>query len=109
MKKAALFCIFQVRPVLKGTARRIAVMMQEWEYRYYSSNSRWSQGEEISSKRDGSGNEFYILFREKSCCVKVIDKEISNTRHILKETEKLQGREREVLDYFLTKPAFEPV
>ena len=98
--------------VLKETARRIAVLdaviMQEWEYRYYSFNSRWSQGEEMGSMRDGSGNEFYILFSEKGCGIKVIDKEISNTRYILKDTEKLQGREGEFLDYFLSEPAFDP-
>lgn len=98
--------------ILKETARRAAlldaVLMQEWEFRYYSFNSQWSQGEEMGSMRDGSGNEFYILFRGKSCCIKLIDKEMDNTEDILNAAVNLSGADRDVLDDFLSEPAFDP-
>lgn len=111
-EKNSIVSILPNPSVLKETAKRIAlldsVLMQEWEYRYYSFNSQWSEGEEMSSMRDGSGNEFYILFRNSECCIKIIDKEINSTKGILNETRKLQDRELAFIDYFLSEPAFDP-
>jgi len=39
-----------------------AILMPDWEYRYFSFNSKWNVGEMMSSMRDGSGNEYFILF-----------------------------------------------
>ena len=41
-----------------------AVLMPEWQYRYFLFNSRWDQsaGEMMASMRSGSGDEYFILF-----------------------------------------------
>jgi hypothetical protein len=46
-----------------------AIISQEWEYRYYSYNSKWDKNEECLQMRDGSGDEMHILFREDGCVI----------------------------------------
>ncbi|MFE3192446.1 hypothetical protein ACFXHA_25780 [Nocardia sp. NPDC059240] len=51
---------------LRGRCRAMAmldaVLSPEWGDRYYSFNCRWSDGEEMASMRDGSGNDWFIVF-----------------------------------------------
>ncbi len=35
-----------------------AIMSPDWEFRYYSFNSKWSEGEMMASMRDGSGDDY---------------------------------------------------
>ena len=53
-------------PSLKKLCQSLAVldaiMSPEWDYRYYSFNSKWDQEEMMASMRDGSGDEYFILF-----------------------------------------------
>lgn len=46
-----------------------AIICQEWEYRYYSYNSKWGEDEEFFEMRDGSGDLMNILFLEKNCVI----------------------------------------
>lgn len=46
-----------------------AIFSQEWEYRYYSYNSKWDKDEECLQMRNGSGDEMHILFREDGCVI----------------------------------------
>ncbi|WP_409417506.1 hypothetical protein [Flavobacterium sp. PS2] len=46
-----------------------AIICQEWEYRYYSYNSKWGEGEEFFEMRDGSGDLMNILFLENHCVI----------------------------------------
>ncbi|MFF2250371.1 hypothetical protein [Streptomyces sp. NPDC058142] len=39
-----------------------AILSPEWEGRYYSFNERWSETESMASMRNGSGDEFSIVF-----------------------------------------------
>ncbi|WP_329570304.1 hypothetical protein [Streptomyces sp. NBC_01361] len=39
-----------------------AILSPEWEDRYYSFNDRWSETESLASMRNGSGDEFSIVF-----------------------------------------------
>lgn len=47
-----------------------AIMSPEWEYRYYSFNSKWAAGEQMASMRDGSGDGYFILFSSQGAIVK---------------------------------------
>jgi hypothetical protein len=47
-----------------------AILQPEWEYRYYSFNAAWADGEQMGSMRDGSGDDFFALFNEAGCFLK---------------------------------------
>jgi len=64
-----------LRALLQSLAMLDAILSPEWEYRYYSFNSRWSEGEQMGSMRDGCGNEFFALFNEAGCFFKGFDHE----------------------------------
>jgi len=46
-----------------------AIISQEWQYRYYSFNSKWDTNERCLQMRNGSGDEMHILFREGVCAI----------------------------------------
>jgi hypothetical protein len=50
------------RRLLKSLAMLDAILEQEWQYRYYSFNSRWAPGQEMGSMRNGSGDHWFALF-----------------------------------------------
>ncbi|MGS0896020.1 hypothetical protein ACVBGC_26340 [Burkholderia stagnalis] len=39
-----------------------AVLSPEWEYRYYSFNQAWADGERMASMRNGSGDQWFAIF-----------------------------------------------
>lgn len=47
--------------------------MPDWEYRYFSFNSRWDSGEQMASLRDGSGDHHFVLFCENGVFEKGFD------------------------------------
>jgi len=46
-----------------------AIISQEWQYRYYSYNSKWDTNERCLQMRNGSGDEMHILFSEDGCAI----------------------------------------
>jgi hypothetical protein len=44
-----------LRRLTKSIAMLDAIICPEWEYRYYSYNSQWGDGEEMASTRNGCG------------------------------------------------------
>ena len=54
--------INQLRQKLKAFALADAIFAEEWQYRYFSNNSKWSDTEEMASLRDGSGGEWFLWF-----------------------------------------------
>ena len=59
---------------LKNLCQSLAVldtiMSPEWEYRYYSFNSKWGEAEEMASMRNGSGDDYFILFNSQGAIMK---------------------------------------
>lgn len=55
-------------PELLKRARALAaldlILCPEWEYRYYSFNTKWAEGQMMASMRNGSGDEWWIVFDE---------------------------------------------
>ncbi|WP_137940223.1 hypothetical protein [Chitinivorax sp. B] len=51
-----------------------AILMPEWEYRYFSFNADWNvdENESMASMRDGSGNEYFLLFTGEGAVGKVL-------------------------------------
>jgi hypothetical protein len=51
-----------VRAVSQSIAVLDATLCRDWQYRYFSFDSRWAPGEELASMRNGSGDEYSIVF-----------------------------------------------
>jgi hypothetical protein len=64
-----------VRDRSRAMAMLDAIMSPEWESRYYSFNCRWSPTEEMASMRDGSGNEYSIVFSPAGAYARGFDHE----------------------------------
>lgn len=56
-----------------------AIVSPEWEYRYYSFNSKWARNEQMGSMRNGSGDEFFALFNRAGCFIKGFAREYAMT------------------------------
>ena len=56
--------INEVKKILQGLALLDAILMPEWEYRFFSYNCNWNgKGTEaMASMRDGEGNEYFLYF-----------------------------------------------
>jgi hypothetical protein len=52
-----------------------AIMSPDWQYRYYSFNSKWDSGEMMASRKNGSGDELYVLFTRFGAILKGFDHE----------------------------------
>ena len=50
--------VARLKRLLQSMAMLDAILMPEWEYRYYSFNALWGEGEMMGSMRDGAGDEF---------------------------------------------------
>lgn len=59
-----------LRRLLQSMAMLDAVLCPEWQFRYYSFNSKWSRGEQLGSMRNGCGDDFFALFNEHGCWLK---------------------------------------
>jgi hypothetical protein len=59
-----------------------AILCPEWEFRYYSFNAAWADGEQMGSMRNGSGEDFFAQFSSVGCWLKGFAHEclLSSTR-----------------------------
>ncbi|MBU2569645.1 MAG: hypothetical protein KJ725_06315 [Gammaproteobacteria bacterium] len=65
--------IDEVKKRSQGLALLDAIIMPEWDYRYFSFNCNWDGdgNEMIASMRDGSGNEYFLHFTHEGIAGKV--------------------------------------
>ncbi|MBB2912595.1 hypothetical protein FHS43_003878 [Streptosporangium becharense] len=66
-------------PVLRDLCRSMAVLeailSPEWSSRYHSFDAEWGPGEEMASMRDGSGDEYSIVFSAVGAYIRGFDHE----------------------------------
>ena len=62
--------IDHLKRLCQSLATLDAIMSPEWDYRYFSFNSRWAEGEMMASMRDGSGDGYFILFNSRGAIMK---------------------------------------
>lgn len=62
--------IENLRRLTKSLAMLDTIICPEWEYRYYSFNSRWGSGEEMASMRNGCGDDWFLLFDQFGAALK---------------------------------------
>ncbi|WP_307675738.1 hypothetical protein [Streptomyces sp. V4I2] len=51
-----------LRDHCRSMAMLEAILSPDWDNRYYSFDAHWSDGEEVASMRNGSGDEFSVVF-----------------------------------------------
>ena len=76
-----------LRNKLKHLALLDAIIEPEWEYRYYSYNSNWSDTQEMASLRDSCGGEWFFLLDESNVsfkCTSPVDGLVDNFDEIKK-------------------------
>lgn len=62
--------IDQLRRLFQSLAMLDTILSPEWGYRYYSFNSRWGEGEEMASMRNGAGDDYFALFNTNGAILK---------------------------------------
>jgi hypothetical protein len=101
--------IADLKALSQSLAMLDAILSPEWEYRSYSFNAHWSEGEMMASMRNGSGDEYFILFTPAGAIIKGFAHEAPMTPYAFDPPHVWPG----VLDTvpsvfatFLTEPAF---
>ena len=64
-----------LKKITQALAMLDAIIQREWEYRYYSFNSKWSEYEEMASMRNGEGDGWYCVFSSAGVFLKGFDHE----------------------------------
>jgi hypothetical protein len=88
-----------------------AIISPEWEYRYFSFNSKWdpSKQERMASMRNGSGDEYFLLFSPQGGILKGFDHEAAMSPWTQEPKEVWPGILNHVpaiFGDFLAEPAF---
>lgn len=86
-----------------------AILMEHWEFRYYSFNSRWGNNERMASMRDGSGSEYFAIITHAGVIIKGFDKDSSLTKFYAENHRSWSGLYSgapKVFSDFLKEPAF---
>jgi len=101
--------IDRLREICQSIAILDAIIKQEWEYRYYSFNSKWDIDEQMASMRDGHGDSYFILFTPNGTIIKGFGHKSPMGRYTSEHNHPWPG----ILDSipqefntFLTEPAF---
>jgi hypothetical protein len=100
----------ELKRLTKSLAVLDAILMPEWEFRYYSFNSQWSEKEEMASMRNGSGDHYFILYSKEGLIAKGFAKESKSGIYCLENNEPwpmmLSGVPDVFHESFLKEPAF---
>jgi hypothetical protein len=67
--------IDRLKSLCQSLAMLDAIMSPDWEYRYYSFDSKWDLNEMMASMRNGQGDDFFILFNDNGAIIKGFDHE----------------------------------
>jgi len=101
--------IDEVKRISQSIAMLDAIMTDDWEYRYYSFDANWGEGEMLASMRNGSGDSYYILFNAHGAIIKGYGHESEMAGHTIDSGEVWPGVLDGVPEEFeavLTDPAF---
>jgi hypothetical protein len=72
---ASLPAIEPLRRLMQSLAMLDAILQPDWEYRYYSFNRKWSEGQQMASMRNGEGDEWFCVFSGTGAFLKGFDHE----------------------------------
>jgi hypothetical protein len=95
--------------VMQSMALLDAILATEWDYRYYSFNSKWSATEQMASMRNGSGDDLFAVFDGSGCFLRGFDHESEMSPWLRKPSKVWPGVLEAVPQEFagsLKEPAF---
>ncbi|HYV83440.1 MAG TPA: hypothetical protein VE931_08005 [Pyrinomonadaceae bacterium] len=101
--------IDDVKRISQSIATLDAIMTDEWEYRYFSFDANWGDGEMLATMRDGSGDSYLILFNSFGAIIKGYGHESEMAAYTIDSGKVWRGVLDEVPPEFetvLTDPAF---
>ncbi|WP_431953496.1 hypothetical protein [Actinacidiphila sp. bgisy167] len=101
--------IAELRDHCRSLAMLDAILSPEWETRYHSFDAAWDTGEEMASVRNGSGDEYAIVFSAAGAFVRGFDHESPLSPYGSEDHEPWPGVLDEVPDVFrpyVEEPAF---
>jgi hypothetical protein len=101
--------IAHLKAISQSLAMLDAILCPEWGYRYYSFNAHWSDDEMMASMRNGSGDEYFILFTPAGAIIKGFAHEAPMTPYAFDPPHVWPGvleTVPSVFAAFLTEPAF---
>jgi hypothetical protein len=75
----------------------------EWEYRYYSFDRHWGQGEEMASMRNGCGDDWFLLLDAAGAALKGYAHELADDAEL---PHNIQAQVPANFASFLQEPAF---
>lgn len=64
-----------LKRIMQSLAMLDAILEEEWEYRYFSFNARWSPQSQMGSMRNGEGDDLFAVFSQAGCFVREFDLE----------------------------------
>ena len=106
---AELPTIEKLKKLTQSLAMLDAIIERNWEYRYYSFNSKWAENEQMASMRNGQGDGWYCGFGLPGAFLKGFDHESAMSPWSMEISKVWPG----VLDAipedfksFATEPAF---
>lgn len=73
--------VAELRRLCQSLAMLDAVLMPEWDNRYYSFDAHWGDSEMLASMRNGSGDAYAILFTDAGAIIKGFAHESEMGRH----------------------------
>jgi hypothetical protein len=99
--------IASFRRLTRALAMLDAILSQEWEFRYYSFNSRWGDGEMMASMRDGSGDHWFALISSFGVALHGLAHEAPTFVPGVPRREIFEGLPSELRANFVGEPAFD--
>ncbi|RZL50177.1 MAG: hypothetical protein EOP00_05485 [Pedobacter sp.] len=90
-----------LRKISKAIAVLDAIICPEWEYRYYSYDANWAEGEEFLGMRNGEGDQMLILFREDGCVINGFAHEAFDEDNETANKQKLTAGLPEIFNEFI--------
>lgn len=86
-----------------------AILQPEWDLRYYSFNAHWGAETQMASMRDGSGDDYFLVFDSIGAIVKGFSHESNMSPHLKNPSRVWPGVLDDVpsvFSQFLSEPAF---
>lgn len=98
-----------LKRIMQSLAMLDAIVEEEWQFRYFSFDARWSPDTQMGSMRNGQGDDLFAVFDRAGCFIRGFDHESAMSPWASKSRKIWPGVLEHVPQQFsssLTEPAF---